>query len=89
MTQAGEARRDKIVTYLRHSEGPSIREIAVAVDLHTTCMVVHHLKILRARGVVTWNTVMLPRARTLRLTETRIPGTVDGRPGWWTPEVRA
>ena len=89
MTRPGEARRDRIVDYLRHTERPTIREVAAAVGLQGLGALHSHLVILKERGIVKWDTVMLSRARTLRLVEQCIPGVVDGRPGWWTPEVRA
>ena len=37
------------------------------------------------QGVIDWEPGL---DRTLHLTETRIPGVVDDRPGYWTPEVQ-
>ena len=87
MTRPGEARRDRIVDYLRHRAAPSsFPEIASGTEISAGSSLFRHLQILRDRGVITWD---VNRQRTLRLIEARIPGVVDDRPGWWTPEVRA
>ncbi len=83
MSARGEARRDRIVDYLRRTAGPpSVREITDAAGFNSTGSVEPHLAILRSRGIIEWNGNL---TRTIRLTEHRVAGVVDGRAGWWTP----
>ncbi len=85
MSARGEARRDRIVDYLRRTDTSSLREIAADAGLASLDGLKYHLEILQSRGRVTWEPGL---CRTVRLTERRGPrvaGVVDGRAGWWTP----
>ncbi len=83
MSARGEARRDRIVDYLRRTAGaPSVREITHAAGFNSTGSVLPHLAILRLRGIIEWDRNL---TRTIRLTEHRVAGVVGGRPGYWTP----
>ncbi len=90
MSARGEARRDRIVDYLRRTEHPSLREIAVDAGFASIDGLKYHLEILHRRGQLTWKPGL---SRTIRLTEHRVAGVVDGRAGYWTlaeaHEVRA
>lgn len=82
MTARGEARRDRIVDYLRRSEGPAMgRTIAAGTKIPNGPSLYYHLHVLRNLGVLAFNS---KHQRTIRLTETRVAGVVDGRAGWWT-----
>ncbi len=72
MTKHDAARRQRIVDYIAatlRARGypPSVREIAVAVDLASTSAVHHHLSALEADGLIERGS---GRSRALRLTPT-------------------
>lgn len=63
--------QQRIVDYIRafrqeHAYGPSVREIAAAVDFSSTSTCVRNLKLLEQQGVVTWDSYI---ARSIRLTD--------------------
>lgn len=62
--------RERVYNFLCQHKGPSptIRDIAAAVGLSSPATVHTHLKILRERGLITWNEAC---SRTLQIADTK------------------